>query len=187
MWPCALENCSSSEAPELSVLPGNLHCVFVISSVTVDLINWTVCQCSGLLVPISSRWITVTGQRPVCLSNPLLWLIKVELNEPHPPLPNTLSLISSELFLWSTPLWVDRLYGSLNRWDLLSWACTKDTVASCWPPPLSGMLLSLLCIRNLLLSLVLMKHCPHDISHLLLVHVFWDMLLQCHDLSPSHI
>ncbi len=53
--------------PTLTIFPMNLHCVYVISSVSVDHINYTVCQCSWPHVLISSRWITVVSPRPVSL------------------------------------------------------------------------------------------------------------------------
>lgn len=131
------------------------------------------------------------------LLSPLL-LIKVELNEPSPPLPNILNHISSEGFVKHSlvgglPLWL------MNRPALLSWAHTKDTLLCCWPyhsvrcknPSTASGICSYLELIGKDDYILMFCSCKSlsvqktekDTADM--QHVF--VLVQCHDLSPVHI
>lgn len=67
------------KAAKLTVLPMNLYCVRVNPTVIVDHVNYSeFASAPDLTTPIQSG-------RPVPVSLVFLLLIKVELNEPHPP------------------------------------------------------------------------------------------------------
>lgn len=133
------------------------------------------------------------------VSLPLL-LIKVQLNGPHPP--TTLSHISSEGFVKDSlvgglPLWLNEY----TRFALLS--AFKSCCGFLMTPPRCHMLPSfrLICIKEefiLFCSLDLfgnrwlffscfMDDIRDSNTTVRGQHVFWAMLVQCHDLSPSHI
>lgn len=112
------------KAAKLTVLPMNLYCVRVNPTVIVDHVNYSVCQCSWSH-HADSKWQTST-----CLSR----LSVAHKSWAEWTSPSRAHWVTFQLkVLCSTPSWVDCLYLSLNRQDLLSGAHTKDTTAVCWP------------------------------------------------------
>lgn len=108
-WPCLQseterKNCSS--APEVTLFAMNLDCVYVISAVPVGHINYTVCHCSWPWSHHAELLWQIRGLLSLlCCSLKLSWV--------NLTLHSQIYWVTFQVeVLWSTPLWVDFLYGS---------------------------------------------------------------------------